>query len=118
MYLYKDRILVVLIIVCTYLLSSRFNAVTLWPFIVLKHKDLKHDAVLLHHERIHLRQQLELLVIPFYVWYVVEWLILCCKYNNRFEAYRNISFEKEAYQNEKDLNFLQARPFWNFLKFY
>jgi hypothetical protein len=33
-------------------------------------------------------------------------------------AYRNISFEKEAYTNEKDLNYLQSRSFWKFLNYF
>jgi hypothetical protein len=38
----------------------------------------------------------EMLYIPFYLWYGVEWLVkLFCKGN----AYRNISFEREAYDN-------------------
>jgi hypothetical protein len=38
----------------------------------------------------------EMLYIPFYLWYGVEWLIkLLCKGN----AYRNLSFEREAYDN-------------------
>jgi hypothetical protein len=30
------------------------------------------DKVFVNHEKIHLRQQLELLVLPFYVWYIIE----------------------------------------------
>jgi hypothetical protein len=31
-------------------------------------------------------------------------------------AYRNISFEREAYANEKDLDYLKRRSFFGFLK--
>jgi hypothetical protein len=32
-------------------------------------------------------------------------------------AYRNISFEKEAYLNEKDPDYLKKRSFWAFKKY-
>ncbi len=71
----------------------------------------------MNHERIHLRQQIELLVVPFYVWYGLEFLLRLLQYRNRRKAYYNISFEREAYGNEKDLNYLKQRSFWNFLKY-
>ena len=72
---------------------------------------------MLNHERIHLRQQAELLVVFFYVWYGLEYLIRLIQYRNRHEAYKNISFEREAYANEKDLDYLKRRSFWEFLKY-
>ena len=32
-------------------------------------------------------------------------------------AYKNISFEREAYTHEKDLNYLKSRPLWNFINY-
>ena len=61
-----------MIIVCKYLLFKGYNAVTLYPFIILKHKELNNDGVLIHHERIHLKQQIELLVLPFYLIYIPQ----------------------------------------------
>jgi len=73
--------------------------------------------VLLNHERIHLRQQAELLILPFYIWYVTEYFIRLLMYRNKKMAYRNISFEREAYANEGSSGYLKRRPFYNFLKF-
>lgn len=87
---------------------------TLWPFIIIKHPELKDDAVFMNHERIHLRQQLEFLVLPFYILYMLEYLFRLLQYRNKYIAYRNISFEREAYTNEKDLYYLEKRPFWAF----
>lgn len=50
----------------------------------------------LNHEAIHTAQMRELLYIGFYLWYVVEWLVKLFIYGK--EAYRNVSFEREAYQ--------------------
>lgn len=71
----------------------------------------------MNHERVHLHQQRELLVVFFYIWYFVEFCLRYLEYDNSFEAYRNISFEREAYQNESNLDYLQTRKFWAFLKY-
>jgi len=73
--------------------------------------------LLLNHERIHLRQQAELLILPFYIWYVFEYLIKLMQYKDKKQAYRNVSFEREAYANEANPDYLKNRKFWAFLKF-
>lgn len=91
---------------------------TLWPFVVLKHHSLKEDAVFLNHEQIHLRQQAEFLIVFFYLWYGIEFLFRWIQYRNRHKAYRNISFEREAYQNETNFDYLKTRKFYEFLNFF
>ena len=77
----------------------------------------RNNEVTLNHEKIHIRQQIELLILPFFLWYGMEFLIrwFICKDKNA--AYRNISFEREAYAYEKDLHYLKQRSFWKFLKY-
>ena len=104
------------IIVFKYLLPKGYRGITLFPFIFLLRKEDKRNKVLINHEKIHIRQQLELLVIPFFIWYGLEFLVRLFQYKNRREAYRNISFEREAYNNEKDLDYLKKRSFGSFLK--
>lgn len=96
----------------------RILGIVLFGFVFLnkKSKLLKKEelTLLLNHERIHIRQQLELLILPFFILYVVEWLVLLVRYKNRNQAYLNISFEKEAYANASNLNYLSNRKpyFW------
>lgn len=90
---------------------------TLWPFVVLKHHSLKEDSVFLNHESIHLRQQAELLIVFFYLWYALEFLIRLIQFQDRHKAYRNISFEREAYQKEINFEYLKNRSAYGFLKF-
>ncbi len=107
-----------MIIVCQRLLkNTKISGITLFPFIFLKKKEYRQDIILINHERIHLRQQLELLIIPFYIWYLSEYYIKYLKYKNPHQAYQNISFEREAYANEHNLNYLKQRNFWNFIKY-
>jgi hypothetical protein len=60
-------------------------------------------------KKIHLRQQIELLILTFYLIYVLEYLIYRIKGMNHYDAYMNISFEKEAYANEKNTNYLNEK---------
>jgi hypothetical protein len=72
---------------------------------------------MINHERIHLRQQLEMLLVFFYLWYVIEWMIHYVFCRNWWQAYYLISFEKEAYQNENDFEYLKNKTFWSFLNY-
>lgn len=91
---------------------------TIWPFIFLKEGSLREDGVLINHERIHLRQQLELLVVPFYIFYFLEWFLRTVWYLDAYRAYQNLSFEREAYQHEKDMDYLKKRKFFAFLNYF
>ena len=88
-----------------------------FPFILIRDKKLVQDITLLNHERVHLRQQVELMILPFYIWYIVEYLIRLIIYKNKQRAYRNISFEREAYANENSMEYLNKRKLWTFLKY-
>lgn len=95
-------------------IPKRFGGLVIWPFVLIKDQRLRNDLVFMNHERIHLRQQMELLVIPFFIWYGIEFIVRWIQFKDRHIAYRNISFEKEAYENEKDLNYLEKRSLWGF----
>ncbi len=63
------------VVVNKFILAKQFDGVVLWPFIVVKRKELKTNPVFMNHERIHLKQQLELLIIFFFIWYFFEYFI-------------------------------------------
>lgn len=64
----------------------------------------------INHEEIHTEQMKELGYIFFYIIYLIEWIYRLFQYRfNNKEAYRNISFEKEAYYNEYNLSYLASR---------
>jgi hypothetical protein len=106
-----------IVLVFKYLIPKGFRGFTFYPFVFLSDKKDKEHKALLNHEKIHIKQQLELLVVFFFIWYGIEFLIRLVQYKNRREAYYNISFEREAYTKEKDLDYLKQRSFWNFLKY-
>ena len=88
-----------MILISKYVVPRGYLGLTIFPFMFLKHKVLRDNSILINHERIHLRQQIELLVIPFFVVYTVEFLCRLIQYKKWTLAYRNISFEREAYTN-------------------
>lgn len=90
-----------------FILRMKIGAIAFFPFIFI-HPDTIIDDRLLNHERIHLRQQIEMLILPFYVWYLIAYFRV---------GYYNISFEKEAYQNDSNLNYLKSRKMFNFVKY-
>lgn len=105
------------LIVSKYLIPKGFRGLTVFPFVILRGKNDSDFDVLVNHERIHIRQQLELLVVPFFIWYGLEYLVRLMQFRDKNLAYRNICFEREAYANEKAPDYLQSRAFWKFLKY-
>lgn len=106
-----------LILQSRYLIPKGFSGLTIFPFVIVSTKVDLSDKVLMNHERIHLRQQVELAILPFFIWYFFEFLLRLIQFRNRRKAYRNISFEREAYANEGNFEYLQKRKFWSFVKY-
>lgn len=75
------------------------------------------DRYVVNHERIHTAQMREMLFLPFYVVYILEWLLRLVRFRNLNKAYRNISFEREAYANGNDLGYLQSRRPYAWLRY-
>ncbi len=106
-----------MILFSKYLVPKGYTGITIYPFVFLKRKALAEDKILINHERIHLRQQIELLILPFYIWYIIEFIIRFFYYRKWHLAYKNISFERESYTNEKDLDYLKSRSLWGFINY-
>ena len=96
----------------------KIGGITIWPFIILRERynvpNAFYSKRIVNHESIHIKQQEELLVIPFYILYVTEWFIKLFFYGK--EAYYNISFEREAYSNDTNLNYLKERKMYSWIK--
>lgn len=95
-----------------YLPPKGYKAITLWPFIFVR-KPYVLGLIDRNHEEIHGYQEKEMLIIPFFIWYVVEFIIKYIYYRfNWHKAYRSISFEREAYSNQETLTYFNRRePF-------
>lgn len=89
-----------------------YKAMTIWPFVFVRSELSEID---MNHEKIHGRQQVEMLWLLFFIWYGVEYLLRAI-----FGGYnpgKNVSFEREAYDKDIDLNYLKHRRFWEFIKY-
>ncbi len=89
-----------------------YSAINLFGIIFARRR-LSSFAI--NHENIHTAQMLELLILPFYIWYILEWLIKMIKYGK--ESYYHISFEKEAYINQESLTYLNKRKHYNWIRY-
>ncbi len=89
--------------------------ITLWPFIFIKKGYDKPETI--RHETIHIKQQQELLVIPFYILYGLLWVIYTFTVSKVQDAYYRLPFEIEAYKNAKDPEYLKKRRLYSWTKY-
>ena len=89
-------------------------AITLFPFIVSKDK---MDETTLNHEKIHIEQQKELLVVFFYLLYAYYFIENYWFFRDTHTAYMMIPFEREAYEYDGDLSYLSKRKRFRWLHF-
>ena len=90
-------------------------AFTVWPFIFIR-DDKRHDERTIRHETIHLKQQREMLIVFFFLWYYIEYCIRAFRHGWH-DAYYKISFEREAYDNENDSRYLVFRNPFAWIKY-
>ena len=59
-----------------------------------------------------------LMTLPiFFYWYGIEYLVRWIHYKNQNNAYRNIAFEREAYQNDNNILYLKTRKYFSWIKY-
>lgn len=93
-----------------------YKAITIGPFIITKSNTVL-DPIDIQHEGIHWAQEKEMLIIPFFLWYVIEFFIRLIIYRDWNKAYKNISFEQEAYSNQEDSEYIKNRKYYNWIKY-
>jgi hypothetical protein len=99
-----------------------FAAINLFGILFVR-KGVAVTDRMLNHEKIHTAQMVEMLFVFFYLWYIVEWVVrLFIRRNSKgmnplVNSYYNIGFEREAYQNERNLNYLKERKKFAWIKY-
>lgn len=76
-------------------------------------KDKVSDKVI-NHESIHTAQMKEMLWLFFYLWYGIEWFVRLFQHG---DEYRSVSFEREAYDNEDNMEYLKTRKRYAWFKY-
>lgn len=102
-------------VVCSSLPAS---AMAIYPFMFFKSADLKSDQLIINHEKIHFKQQIELLILPFYLLYLLNYCVNLLRYRDRRKSYLYICFEKEAYAHDHNLNYLKGRRLYSWIKYF
>ena len=93
---------------------NRVNAICLAPFGIYVKEDYIANPKTITHEGIHWQQQIEMLYLLFYIWYIIEYLVKLLFYGKR--AYVNISFEREAYSNDRNVVYIFTRHRYAWIK--
>lgn len=83
-----------------------FAAINLFGIIFARKECRPLSATTINHEAIHTAQMKELLYVGFYLCYLAEWIV---RLFMKGSAYRNISFEKEAYNCQHIPGYAQIR---------
>ena len=93
-------------ILLSYLAPIEIGAITLGPIVISRDE---MSEITKRHETIHFQQFLELAFVGFIILYFGYWLWNLIRGDSGESAYYNIPFEKEAYYNDEDENYLQNR---------
>ncbi|EFB93256.1 MAG: hypothetical protein E6507_07325 [Prevotella bivia] len=92
---------------------KKYDAMNFFGLLFVHH-GVYLSADLINHERIHTYQMKEMGFFFFYLWYVIEWLI---RIPMKGRAYKNISFEREAYAEMANSNYLKQRKPYAWIKY-
>ena len=98
----------------SYIAPINIAAISFGPFVWSR---VAIDDRLRRHETIHFQQQIELLFVFQWLLYGIFWLINVVKYRDGAVAYMQSPFEREAYANEHDENYLINRHFWGWQEY-
>jgi hypothetical protein len=102
----------------SFLLGKNYLALCIIPFLfVTRGYDIRNLSNTLNHEKIHARQQLEMLWFPFFLWYSIEYLVRLIIYRSHNKAYMNLSHEREAYANADNPEYLKTRPLYSWFRY-
>ena len=89
-----------------------FTAINLMGIVFARVEYRPLSAAIQQHEAIHTAQMKETAFLGFYLIYIAEWLWGLLRLRDALAAYRAIRFEREAYRNMADPNYLnQRRPY-------
>lgn len=58
-----------------------------------------------------------MLIIPFYLWYGIEYGIHLLRLRDKQQAYLAISLEKEAYQHVQEIDYLKKRKLFAWTRY-
>ncbi len=110
--IYSDVLIRILTFGGSWLGIARF------PFIILRSSyKVNPDMGIINHERIHLYQQAECLILIWWFIWVIEVIFKSLYYRSFSKVYYSLSFEREAYSNQDNSSYLDNRKWFSFIKY-
>lgn len=92
-----------------------FKAINLFGVLFVRGNAVISEKTL-RHEHIHTMQMREMLYVPFYLWYGIEYVIRFFGWGFG-KPYDRMSFEREAYGNEHDVDYPKTRKHFSWFKY-
>lgn len=89
------------------------GAITIGPLVFSRGE---MSDVTKNHEAIHWQQYIETGILGFLILYFGWWLVNLIRYRDGELAYYMIPFEKEAYDNDENLDYLETRKRYSWLR--
>ncbi len=109
------------IVVNNFLPPKGFVAINIFGMLFIRKTYFSRlSRQIINHESIHTAQMMESLFLFFYILYSLEWLYWLVRklFNHGINPYRSISFEREAYENDGDMEYLKHRKLFSAWRFY
>ena len=97
----------------SYFTPITIGAITIGPF-VFSRGEMSEETK--NHETIHWQQYIETGILGFILLYYLFYGINLIRYRDGKKAYYMIPFEKEAYDNDMNLDYLKTRKRFSWLK--
>ncbi len=98
------------IVYCSWFPFKGYKAITLLHWIVVRNDQrARFTSTDYNHECIHYEQEKELWFIGFYLLYIIDFVLAMLYFWNWRKAYRNVTFEREAYDRQHDMQYIQHR---------
>lgn len=99
-------------IVSRFLVPKGYSGISIGPLIIARDREHLDNRTFINHETIHFYQQLELLLIGFWLLYGGFYLYFRIRGKSHDAAYYAIPFEREAYNNQYNYQYLlDRRPY-------
>lgn len=101
-----------------------FKAINLFGILFVRGNAVINEKTL-RHEHIHTMQMREMLYVPFYLWYGIEYVIRFIGWSFKkknpfypnYKPYDLMSFEREAYDNEHDVYYPKTRKHFSWFNY-
>lgn len=94
---------------------GNYDIINLFGILFSKVKNISEYDI--NHEDIHTEQMKEMGYIFFYLWYCIEYLLIRIFHKKQGDAYRDVSFEEEAYNNDHNLDYIKTRKHYSWIKY-